>query len=191
MGHPEKGCIVSDGVAEFFKHEALPVADIICPNVLELEMLSGVTISSFDDVVVAARALLARGPSFVLVKHLGRIGARSTRSGKAASFEMLLATSAGGSCSYPGEVFHIERPLLHFDREPVGVGDLTSGLFLAHLVKGERPKVALERTTAGVSAVMDTTSKLGSYELQLVAAQDEIESAKNNYVAEQLILRRT
>eukprot|EP00750_Incisomonas_marina_P031812 INCI8313.4.p1 GENE.INCI8313.4~~INCI8313.4.p1 ORF type:complete len:163 (+),score=17.42 INCI8313.4:25-489(+) len=125
------------------------------------------------------------------VRIPGRIGARSTRSGKAASFEMLLATSAGGSCSYPGEVFHIERPLLHFDREPVGVGDLTSGLFLAHLVKGERPKVALERTTAGVSAVMDTTSKLGSYELQLVAAQDEIESAKNNYVAEQLILRRT
>ena len=103
---------------------SLQVADIICPNVLELEMLSGVTISSFDDVVVAARALLARGPSFVLVKHLGmsdidrtacctsrahsifsgrnlavcvhyvripgRIGARSTRSGKAASFEMLL-----------------------------------------------------------------------------------------------------
>ena len=47
------------------------VADIICPNVLELEMLSGVSIKSFDDVVVAARALLARGPSFVLVKHLG------------------------------------------------------------------------------------------------------------------------
>jgi pyridoxine kinase len=41
------------------------------------------------------------------------------------------------------------RPLYDFPREPVGAGDLTSGLFIANLIKGERPKVALEHTASG------------------------------------------
>jgi pyridoxal/pyridoxine/pyridoxamine kinase len=37
---------------------------------------------------------------------------------------MLLVTEHEGS-------WHLRRPLLAFPRQPVGVGDLTSGLFLA------------------------------------------------------------
>ncbi|MFV0549503.1 MAG: pyridoxal kinase, partial [Limnobaculum xujianqingii] len=57
MGHPEKGCIVAPGVSEFFCQEALPLSDMMAPNLLELEILSGKTITSVDEVVSAAREL--------------------------------------------------------------------------------------------------------------------------------------
>ena len=70
MGHPEKGCIVPDGVAEFFKTEAAPRADVLCPNVLELGILSGMpTPTTLAECVDAARSLLSReevGPKMVL-----------------------------------------------------------------------------------------------------------------------------
>ncbi len=37
MGHPEKGCIVAPGVAEFHVRHGLPASDIIAPNRLAAE----------------------------------------------------------------------------------------------------------------------------------------------------------
>lgn len=87
MGHPEKGCIVAPGVAEFHVRYALPASDIIAPNLIELEILSKHSVNSVDDAVQAARELIAQGPEIVLVKHLARAGYSSER------FEMLLVTA--------------------------------------------------------------------------------------------------
>lgn len=46
MGHPEKGCIVAPGVAEFHVRYALPASDIIAPNLVELEILCGHPVAS-------------------------------------------------------------------------------------------------------------------------------------------------
>ena len=70
MGHPEKGCIVAPGVAEFHKRYALPASDIIAPNLVELEILSGHEVQNVSEAVSAARELIALGPEIVLVKHL-------------------------------------------------------------------------------------------------------------------------
>jgi pyridoxine kinase len=57
----------------------------------------------------------------VLVKHLARAGVSQDR------FEMLLVTK--------DEAWHISRPLVDFGaRQPVGVGDVTSGLLLVKLL---------------------------------------------------------
>ncbi|MDR1876237.1 MAG: pyridoxal kinase PdxY [Flavobacteriaceae bacterium] len=161
MGHPEKGCIVAPGVSDFFKNEAVEKSDIMAPNLLELEILTEKSIHSVEESIEAAKILHKRGVKTVLVKHLSRAGYRSDM------FEMLLVT--------PKETWHISRPLIDFGvRQPVGVGDLTSGLFLTNLLLGKSYKDALEHTTAAVYAVMLETHKKGEYELQLVAAQDEI-----------------
>ncbi|QNK30572.1 pyridoxal kinase PdxY [Serratia sp. JUb9] len=173
MGHPEKGCIVAPGVAEFLCQQALPCSDMVAPNVLELEQLSQREIASVDQAVDAARALIARGPKVVLVKHLSRAGYRHD------AFEMLLVTAE--------EAWHISRPLVDFgSRQPVGVGDLTSGLLLVDLLQGKALDQALEHVTAAVYEVMLTTKEMGEYELQVVAAQDYIVNPRCHFAAVKL-----
>ncbi len=69
MGHPEKGCIVAPGVAEFHVRHALPASDIIAPNLIELEILCEHAVNNVEEAVRAARELIAHGPQIVLVKH--------------------------------------------------------------------------------------------------------------------------
>lgn len=160
MGHPDKGCIVAPGVAEFFKDRALACADMLAPNLLELERLTGREIHNVPEAVAACQQLRARGARLVLVKHLGRAGFGHDR------FEMLLVCDEGA--------FHISRPLYPFARQPIGVGDLLSATILANLLAGYEPVVAFERTNASVDAVLAQTWLVNAYELQLVAAQHEM-----------------
>ncbi|HAY0636029.1 Pyridoxamine kinase [Serratia rubidaea] len=173
MGHPEKGCIVAPGVAEFLCQQALPCSDMVAPNVLELEQLSQREVASVEQAVDAARVLIARGPKVVLVKHLSRAGYRRD------AFEMLLVTA--------DEAWHISRPLVDFgSRQPVGVGDLTSGLLLVDLLQGKALDQALEHVTAAVYEVMLITKEMGEYELQVVAAQDYIVNPRCYFAAVKL-----
>lgn len=160
MGHPEKGCIVVPEVMDFFKHQALKKADIIAPNLLELETLTGMQIGNIEQVKQASALLLAQGVKVVLVKHLSKAGITAD------SFEMLLATADG--------YFHITRPLYDFIRQPVGVGDLISGIMLANLLTGHAPIQAFELTNAAVDAVLKQTFEQDCYELQLILAQQKI-----------------
>eukprot|EP00929_Paragymnodinium_shiwhaense_P054469 TRINITY_DN27300_c0_g1_i1.p1 TRINITY_DN27300_c0_g1~~TRINITY_DN27300_c0_g1_i1.p1 ORF type:complete len:317 (+),score=84.01 TRINITY_DN27300_c0_g1_i1:48-998(+) len=175
MGHPEKGCIVAPGVAEFFARAAVAAADVICPNTLELSILTGGTAAAatLDEVRAAADKLLAAGPKVVFVKHLGNAGLEGGR-----SFEMLLCSTDG--------TWHVSVPLLPFDRPPVGVGDLTSGLFLAKRLLGSGLQEAFEGTAAAYYEVMQATHELGEYELQSVAAQDGIANPSKLFRATKL-----
>ena len=173
MGHPEKGCIVAPGVAEFHTRYALPASDIIAPNLIELEILSGHAVNSVDEAVSTARELIAKGPEIVLVKHLARAAYQQDR------FEMLLVTA--------DEAWHIHRPLVDFgDRQPVGVGDVTSGLLLVKLLQGATLREALEHVTAAVYDIMVVTKKMDEYELQLVAAQEGIAKPEHYFTAVKL-----
>lgn len=173
MGHPEKGCIVAPGVAEFHTRYALPASDIIAPNLIELEILSGHAVNSVDEAVSTARELIAKGPEIVLVKHLARAAYQQDR------FEMLLVTA--------DEAWHIHRPLVDFgDRQPVGVGDVTSGLLLVKLLQGATLREALEHVTAAVYDIMVVTKKMEEYELQLVAAQEGIAKPEHYFTAVKL-----
>ncbi|MFM4701921.1 pyridoxal kinase PdxY [Aeromonas bivalvium] len=160
MGHPEKGCMVAPGVADFFKTRALPRADLLAPNLLELEQLTGRAIRNVPQALAACRQLREQGVNMVMVKHLGKAGFAADR------FEMLLVCEGGA--------FHIARPLYPFARHPIGVGDLLSATLLANLLAGFDPVAAFERTNASVDAVLARTWLAGAYELQLVAAQQAL-----------------
>ncbi|MDR3210582.1 MAG: pyridoxal kinase PdxY [Planctomycetota bacterium] len=173
MGDPVKGCKVAPGVAEFHRDQALEKADLMSPNVLELSRLVNRETGSIEECLAAARELTRRGPRIVLVKHLS-YAARDKN-----NFEMLLVEAGGGA-------WHIQRPLIEFPRQPVGVGDLTSGLFLAAILKGMSPLAAFEFTTAAVYEVILATSEAGEFELQLVAAQDRMLSPRRYFTAQAL-----
>lgn len=169
MGHPDKGCIVADGVKEGLINLAMAEADIITPNLVELRELTGLTVENFEQAIDAVKLILTKGPKKVLVKHLSRVGKAKDK------FEMLFANQDG--------VWHISRPLYHFNKEPVGVGDLTAGLFVANLLNGLSDLEAFEHTANAVNEVMEETSKSGVYELQIIAAREKILAPKCNYQA--------
>ncbi len=170
MGHPEKGCIVAPGVAEFFCEQALAVSDMIAPNILELETLVGYSIETVEQAIEASRSLCKKGPKVVLVKHLNRAGYRADK------FEMILVTAEHS--------WHVSRPLVDFgEKQPVGVGDLTSGLMLVNLLKGLELSKALEHVAAAAYEVMLQTKLMNEYELQLVAAQNKMVNPEHHFCA--------
>ena len=64
IGDSHSGVFVREGVPEFIKERALPVADIITPNQFELDYLAGAGACSdtLADALAAIDALHARGP---------------------------------------------------------------------------------------------------------------------------------
>ncbi|TCT16645.1 pyridoxal kinase [Bibersteinia trehalosi] len=170
MGHPDKGCIVAPGVAEFLRDEAMAKADIIAPNLVELRELTGLPVLDFDGAIEAIRTILGKGVKKVLVKHLSQVGKDPSQ------FEMLLATQEG--------IWHISRPLHEFKaKDPVGVGDLTSGIFLANLLNGKSDVEAFEHTANAVNDVMSVTQQSGKYELQIIQARELIVHPQSRYQA--------
>ncbi|MDG6881703.1 Pyridoxamine kinase [Phocoenobacter uteri] len=170
MGHPDKGCIVADGVAEFLRDEAMTKADIIAPNLVELRELTGLEVENFAQALEAVKVIRSKGPKKVLVKHLSKVGQDPSQ------FEMLLANEEG--------IWHISRPLHEFKaKDPVGVGDLTSGIFLANLLNGKSDLEAFEHTANAVNDVMSVTQQSGKYELQIIAAREFIANPISQYKA--------
>ncbi len=65
--------LLSADALEALRTELLPLATIVTPNLDEVEQLTGLRVSSYDEFPKAAEALLGYGPRWVLVKggHLG------------------------------------------------------------------------------------------------------------------------
>ncbi|WP_434362113.1 pyridoxal kinase PdxY [Parasalinivibrio latis] len=168
MGAPDKGCIVAPGIAEHLINTIMPMADVIVPNQFELSQFAGMEINSLTDAVEACQIALSKGPKIVLVKHLHSVSDEK--------FTMMLATQDG--------CWIAQRPHLEFDKQPVGVGDLISALFTGkYLELGDAPK-AFAHCNDACYAVLKETSKQNEWELQTIAAQDEIVSPVESFAIE-------
>jgi len=167
IGDVDTGSYVTEGIAEFFRDRALALADIVTPNRFELEYLTGRQIGTLADAAAAAAVLREAGPRIVLVTSLD------------ADPDRLMMLAAG-----PDGVWAVETPRL-----PVmlnGCGDVTAALFLARLLQGAPLAEALALTAAAMFAVIETTARLGRYELALVAAQDELIKPSRTFATRQV-----
>jgi pyridoxine kinase len=160
---------VEPGIQEFLVNTMPEIADVMTPNHAELQKLTGRTIETVEEAVTACRELIARGPRTILVKHL------IDRNSRADAFNMLAVTQT--------QAWFVQRPLYPFARQPVGVGDLTSAVFLARTLLGDSLRDALEHTLAAINAVVKTTYEAGRYELEIVASQDEIVNPTDRFPA--------
>jgi hydroxymethylpyrimidine/phosphomethylpyrimidine kinase len=60
--------LLSDGTLDALMSELMPLATVVTPNLLEAQLLTGLTITDEKDMLAAARELASRGPRWVLVK---------------------------------------------------------------------------------------------------------------------------
>jgi pyridoxine kinase len=155
MGDVGPGWYVRPGIPEFYREQALAVADIATPNRFELEWLTGSRIGSLAEAAAAAAALRRQGPPVVLVTSLEAAADRLA----------VLAAGAEG-------VWAVETPRLAI--EATGCGDAVAALFLGWLLKGKPAPEALALTVAAIWGVVEATVSAGGGELALIAAQDEL-----------------
>ena len=170
MGDADRGFFVRPGIPGFMREEAVAAADVITPNQFELEFLAGRAVSSLDDTLAAADGARALGPGLVLVTSLLR------RDAPLGTIEMLIASAEGA--------WLVGTPLLPLSIN--GAGDVASALFLARLLRGERPKEALSKTASSVYAVLEETHRVRAREIRLIAAQDAITDPPARFAARQV-----
>jgi pyridoxine kinase len=170
LGDIGRGLFVRPGVPELIRDRVVPAADVSTPNHYELEYLTGRTTKTLDEVVAAADALRAVGPSTVLVTSVVQPGAPH---GSIA----MVAVNGDGAWS-------VTTPEL--PQSFNGAGDLTAAMFLAQLLKASDIASALANTAAIIYSVLAVTVSAGQRELQLVRAQDEIVRPSHRFEVKRL-----
>ena len=169
MGDRGRGLFVQPDIPGLLTERALPLADLLTPNLFELELLSGRPIRTLADAVEAARDLTAKGPQLVLVTSLHH------EASAADAIEMLAVTK--------GAAWRVATPLLTLEPPPGGLGDATAALFLAHYLKTRDPCLALEACAAAVFEIaLETVAKDGR-ELALIEAQDRVVKPRERFAA--------
>lgn len=170
MGDVGRGFFVADGIPAFFKHEAVPRADIVTPNQFELAYLAGLELSTLAEVLAAARKVLAMGPRLVMVTSL-ELAERPGELG------MLAETASGSWVAW--------TPRL--DIQLNGTGDAFTALTLAQwLATGGDPAATLEAVASAMFALVEATCEAGERELVLVAAQDRLTDPPRRFKAMRL-----
>jgi pyridoxine kinase len=164
IGDTDTGSYVRPGIAEFFRDVAVPRADILTPNLFELEFLTGRLIATLAETASAAEELRRRGPATIMVTSL------------ATADDQIAMLAAGESGAWV-----VETPRL--SAEMNGCGDVTAALFLARLVRGEPLPDALSATASAMFALIDGTVSRGRYELALIELQDELVSPSRIFPA--------
>jgi pyridoxine kinase len=170
LGDTGTGLYVRAGLPEFMRERALPAADILTPNQFELEYLAGHPVSTRAALVAALAHLHARGPKIILVTSV------TTQETPADAIELVASD---------GSAIHLLRtPRL--DQQFNGAGDMIAGLFLFHYLRQRQAADALVSVAASIFGILRRTQELGTRELALIAAQDELVSPSWSFPVERI-----
>ena len=152
LGDRDRGLFVQADIPPLVRDRLCRLADVITPNHLEFEWLAGARAATTDEVITRARALLARGPSTVIV------------------------TSAELTDTPEGEIdtlaversraFRVRTPRLPIS--PSGTGDLFAALYTAARVLNKDTPDALAHAASAVFAVLERTAARGTVEMRIV-----------------------
>ncbi|WP_028312373.1 pyridoxal kinase PdxY [Derxia gummosa] len=156
IGDVGRGVFVREGITEFQRDRAVPMADVITPNQFEFEQIVGRPLDSTSDAAALARSL---GPRVVVITSL------RTPDVPAGALRTL--------CVAGPHAWKIDTPYIDIDPLPNGMGDVFSAVFLGMLLHGARYPKALSHAVRVLYALVSKTPP-GSRDLPLVAEQNEI-----------------
>lgn len=170
MGDVDRGFFVRPGIPEYMRDHVIPQADVITPNLFELEYLSGRSVTDTASLLAAVDAVRATGPSVVLVTSVIH---RHTRPG---TLQLVAVTDDGA--------WAVTTPRLPLTVS--GCGDITTATFLARWLGTGDPAAAVRRTAESVYGVLEATHRAQSFELRLVQSQDEFVTPTHAFEVEQI-----
>jgi len=177
MGDTGRGLYVKDNIPDMFKNELVPLADIITPNLFELETLTGISnINSIDNAKKAIKTLHEMGPSIVLLTSFKE---------KDGHISMIASDKKN--------IFITTTPELPLEENAAGTGDMTSAVFLSRFLETKDIKKSLELCTSSVYSILEASYKHSIkekdkiMELKLIHAQKEFEFPSNSFKATELL----
>ncbi len=172
IGDEGTGIYVRPGIADFFRDQAVPHADLLTPNHFELKCLTEHPCDTREEAKTAMRSLQSRmrpsGPRVVLVTSL------QTAETAENEIDCLVGDASGFA-------------RLSVPRLPIaanGAGDALAALFLFHMLAGRSARMAMEKAAASIHAVLSATCSAGARELRLIAAQEELCNPSRMFQAE-------
>ena len=157
MGDRETGLYVREGVPDFMKDDAVPAADIVTPNVFELETLTGQEVDDPTSARTALDRLRDLGPSVAVATGLRTEGD---------DIETVAIAD--------GTAVSVRTPVLPTSTRPDGAGDLFAAVFLARYLDARDVDAALSHAASAVHATLRATVAAGVRELRIVEAQDQL-----------------
>jgi pyridoxine kinase len=160
LGDRDRGLFVPASIPPLVGDRLCPLADIITPNHFEFEWLSGTKAATTDQMITQAQALLARGPSTIVV----------TSAELADTPEGEIDTLAVERSRDMFNTFRVRTPKLPIS--PNGTGDLFASLYVAACVQGKDTPDALAHAASAIFAVLERTAARGSEEMRIVASAE-------------------
>jgi pyridoxine kinase len=156
LGDRDRGLFVQADIPPLVRDRLLPLADIITPNHFEFEWLCGAKATTTDQVIAQAQALLARGPSTIVVTsaELADLPDGQIETVAVERFEGL------------SKAWRVRTPKLPIS--PSGTGDLFAALFVAARVRGSDTPDALGHAASAIFAVLERTAISGTEEMRIV-----------------------
>lgn len=170
IGDVGRGIFVRPGIPEFMRNRAVPAADIVTPNLFELEYLTERSVNSLAELKAAVSALHAMGPQQVLVTSL------VTAETPDDALDLIASSPAG--------LFRLRTPRLEANVN--GLGDAIAALFLVHLARERDIALALQRAGSSVHGLLKQTVDAGSREILTIAAQEEFTRPSKLFPVERL-----
>ncbi|WP_313378810.1 pyridoxine/pyridoxal/pyridoxamine kinase [Achromobacter insolitus] len=151
MGDRNDGLYVNEGLVQQYRDLLVPLADGMTPNHFELELLVGRALSSIEEVVAAARELIARGPDWIVVTSAAPMTAA------AGTLQLAVVTR--------DEATVVTHPEIAIPPSVHGTGDVFMAGVTARLLTGQYLVEAVRSAAAQVTVALERTRELGWEEL--------------------------
>jgi pyridoxine kinase len=171
LGDRDRGLFVQADIPPLMRDRLCRLADIITPNHFEFEWLCGAKVASSDQVIAQAQALLARGPSTIVVTSAELL---DTPDGE-------IETLAIERCKEGLKAWRVRTPKLPIS--PSGTGDLFASLFAAARVHEKDTPDALSHAASAIFAVLERTAARGTEEMRIVESAEQLTQPKRRFEA--------
>jgi pyridoxine kinase len=167
LGDRDRGLFVRNDIPPLVRDRLCALADIVTPNHFEFEWLCGAEARTIEQVIAAARGLIARGPSTVIVTSA------ELSDTPVDQIETLAITREGA--------WRVRTPRVPIS--PNGTGDLFAALLVAATVRGDDTPAALSHAASAIFAVLERTAQAGTTEMRIVESADALVNPKRTFEA--------
>ncbi len=171
LGDRDRGLFVQQDIPPLVRDRLCRLADIITPNHFEFEWLCGAKAVTIDQMIEAAHALMARGPSTIVV----------TSAELADTPDSEIEIVAIEQSKQGLNAWRVRTPRLPIS--PNGTGDLFAALLVAARVRGSDTPDALGHAASAIFAVLERTAARGTEEMRIVESAEQLVHPKRRFDA--------